>query len=54
LRRHEIINLLASYTYSHTSLHCADSFTLDASAQDSEYDKDIDRDMLTDEGTSSG
>ena len=30
----EIINLQASYTYSHTSLPCAESFTLDASAQD--------------------
>jgi hypothetical protein len=46
--------LPASYAYSHTSLPCADSFTFDASAQDSEHDTDIDPDMLTDEETSSG
>jgi hypothetical protein len=46
--------LPADYTYSHTSLPCAESFTLDASAQESEHDTDIDPDMLPDEGTSTG
>jgi hypothetical protein len=50
----EIINLLAGYTYSHTSLPCAESFTLDASAQESEHDTDFDPDMPPDEGTSTG
>ena len=50
----EIINLPAGYTYSHTSLPCAESFTLDASAQESEHDTDFDPDMLPDEGTSTG
>jgi len=50
----EIINLLAGYTYSHTSLPCAESFTLDASAQESEHNTDFDPDMLPDEGTSTG
>ena len=53
-QRLEIINLSAGYTYSHTSLPCAESFTLDASAQESEHDTDFDRDMLPDEGTSTG
>jgi hypothetical protein len=50
----EIITLPAKYAYSHTSLPCAESFTLDASAQDSEHDKDFDPDMLPVEGTSTG
>jgi hypothetical protein len=53
-QRLEIINLPAGYTYSHTSLPCAESFTLDASAQESEHDTDFDPDMLPDEGTSTG
>jgi len=40
---------LAGYTYSHTSLSGAELFTLDSSAQDSQYDTDFDQDMLTDE-----
>ena len=50
----KIINLAAGYTYSHTSLPCAQSFTHDASAQESEHDTDFDPDMLPDEGTSTG
>jgi len=53
-QRLEIINLPAGYTYSHTSLPSAESFTLDASAQESEHDTDFDPDMLPDEGTSTG
>jgi len=47
----QIINLPAIYAYSPTSLPCAEFFTLDASAQDSQNDTDFDPDMLTDEGT---
>jgi len=50
----QIVNLPAGYAYSHTSLPCAESFTLDVSAQDSQHDTDIDPDMLTDEGISTG
>ena len=50
----EIINWPAEYAYSHTSLPCAESFTRDTSAQDSEHDTDFDPDMLPDEGTSTG
>jgi hypothetical protein len=50
----EIINLPAGYTYSHTSLPCAESLTLDASAQESEHDTDFDPDMLPDKATSTG
>jgi len=53
-QRFEIINLPAGYTYSHTSLPCVESFTLDASAQKSEHDTDSDPDMLPDEETSTG
>ena len=53
-QRLEIINLPADYMYLHTSLPCAESFTLDASAQESEHDTDFDPDMLPDEGTSTG
>jgi hypothetical protein len=53
-QRLEIINLPAGYTYSHTSLPCAESCTLDASAQESEHDTDFDPDMLPEEGTSTG
>ena len=53
-QRLEIINLPAGYTYSHTSLPCSESCTLDASAQESEHDTDFDPDMLPDEGTSTG
>jgi hypothetical protein len=44
----EIINLLAGYVYSHTSLCCAEFFTLDVSAQDSQHNTNFDPDMLTD------
>jgi hypothetical protein len=50
----EIINLPAGYTYSHTSLPCAKSFTLDASAQEIQHDTDFDPDMLPDDRTSTG
>jgi len=50
----EIINLLAGYVYSHTSLPCAESFTLNRSAQDSKHNTDYAPDMLPDEGTSTG
>jgi len=53
-QRAQIVNMPAGYVYSHTSLPCAESFTLDASAQDSQHDTDCDPDMLTDEGTSAG
>jgi len=53
-QRAQIVNLQARYAYSHTSLPCAEFFTLDASAQDSQHDTDFDPDMLTDEGTSTG
>jgi hypothetical protein len=44
----EITNLLAGYVYSHTSFSCAEFFTLDVSAQDSQHNTDFDPDMLTD------
>jgi len=50
----KIINLPAGYAYSHISLPCAESFTLDSSAQHSEHDTDYDPDMLLNEGTSKG
>jgi len=50
----EIVNLPAGYAYSHTSVFCAESFTLDISAQDSEHKPDYDPDMLPEEGTSTG
>jgi hypothetical protein len=50
----EIINFHAGHTYSHTSLPCAESFTLNASAQESEHNTDFDPDMLPDEGISTG
>ena len=53
-QRLEIINLPARYAYSHTSLACAESFTLDSSAQDSKHDTDFDAEMLPDDGTSTG
>jgi len=49
-----IINLPAEYANSHTSLPCAESFTLNTSAQDSEHNRDFYPDMLPDEGTSTG
>jgi hypothetical protein len=50
----QIINLPAGYTYSHTSPPCAESVTLDASAQETKHDTDFHPDMLPDEGTSTG
>jgi len=50
----EIINLQVGDAYSHTSLPCAECFTLDTSAQDSEQDTDFHPDTLPDEGTSTG
>jgi hypothetical protein len=49
-----IITLPAGYTYFHTSPPCVESFTLNASAQESQHDTDFDPYMLPDEGTSTG
>ena len=46
--------MLAGCVYSHTSVPCAELFTLDASSQDSQCDTDVDADMPTDEGASPG
>jgi len=48
----QIVTLPAGYAYSHTSLPCAEFFTLNASAQDSQHDTDFDPDILTDKGAS--
>jgi len=48
----QIVNLPARYVYSHTSLPCAESFTFNTSAQDSQHNTDFDPDMLADEGLS--
>jgi hypothetical protein len=53
-QRLEIINLPARYTYLHSFLPCAESFSLDASAQESKHDTDFDPVMLPDDGTSTG
>jgi hypothetical protein len=50
----QIVKYPAPYTYSHPSLPWADSFTLDASAQNSQHDTDFDPHMLTNEATSTG
>jgi hypothetical protein len=50
----ENLKLQASYAYSHTSLPCAQSLTLIASAQDSKQHTDFDTDMLPDEVTLTG
>jgi hypothetical protein len=50
----QIINLSAGYGYLHTSIPCAESFPLDASAQDNLNITDFDPDMLTDEETVTG
>jgi hypothetical protein len=50
----KIINLQAGYVFSHTSLPCAESFTLDIFAQDNGQDADFDPDLLSDAGTSTG
>jgi len=50
----QIVNLPTRYAYSHTFLPCAEFFTLDASAQNSQHNTDFDTDILTDEGTSIG
>jgi len=52
--RSQIANLPAGYVYSLPYLPCAEFFTLDASAQDSQQDTDFDPDMLTDDRTSTG
>jgi len=53
-QRAQIINLPAGYEYSHGLRPCADSFTVDASAQHSQHDIDFDPDMLTYKRTSTG
>jgi len=45
---------LAGYAYLHTSSPRAESFILEATAQDRENDTGFDPDMLTDYGTASG
>ena len=40
--------------YSHISLPCPEIVSHDAYVQDSQHNSDIDPDMLTDEGTSTG
>jgi len=50
----QIVNVPAGYANSHTSLPCAELFTLDVSAQDSQHDTDFDPDMLTYQGTATG
>jgi len=50
----EIVNSPAGYEYSNTAGPRAEFFTRDASAQDSQHHPDFDRDMLTDEETSTG
>jgi hypothetical protein len=50
----EILNLPAEYAYSHTSLTCVESSTLDASAQECKQHKHFSPDMLPDEGKSTG
>jgi len=49
-----IVKLPAGYAYSDTSLPCAEFFNLDASAQDSQQNSDINPDTLTDDRTSTG
>jgi len=53
-QRSQINILPPSSVYSHTSLPCAESFRLDAYAQDSQHNTDFNPDMLTDEETSTG
>jgi len=53
-QRSQIVNLPAGYAYLHTSLHCAELFTFDSYAQDSQRDTDFNPDKLTDEGSSTG
>ena len=53
-QRLEIVNLPAEYVYSHTSLACAEFFTLNTSTQDCDHDTDFDPAMLPDEETSTG
>jgi hypothetical protein len=50
----QIIIVAAGFAYSHTSLPCAELFTFDSYAQDSQHKTDFDPDTLTDEGTSIG
>jgi len=50
----QIVDVLAGYAYSHTSLPCAELCTLDSYTQDSQHNADFDPDILTDEGTSTG
>jgi len=49
-----IVNVAPRYSYLPTAHHCPESFTLDASAQESQNDIDFDTDMLTDTGTATG
>jgi hypothetical protein len=53
-QRSQIVNMLAGFAYLCTAHSCAESFTLHASAQDSQNDTDFGPDMLTDKGTATG
>jgi len=50
----QLVQFPARSMNSHTSVHSAEFFTLDAYAQDSQHDTDFDPDMLAEEGTSTG
>jgi len=52
--RSQIVNLLGRYAYSYTYRPCAEYFTLDASAHQSQHNTDFDPDMPADAGTSTG
>ena len=54
VQTYQIDNLLPGYFYLHAPLPCAQFFNVDAYALDSQHNKDYNRDMLTDKGTSSG
>ena len=50
----QLVNVPAEYMYSHTSLHCAELFTLYSYAHNRQHDTDFNPDMMTDAGTSTG
>jgi hypothetical protein len=49
-----MINLPLVYGYLQICIPCAESYTLDASAEDSQNHTESDPDMLTDEETATG
>jgi len=54
VQRSQNDHLLAGDLYSHTYFTCAEFCTHDVYSQDSQHDSDVDSDLLTDEGTSTG